>query len=188
MIEISAAGIEKYQSILQGMGANGEKALRAALSRGSQTARAEATRQLKKRYVIKAGDIRSSGKVFFKAPGAGGLIGELKFAGNRIPLYKFDVDPKTPAGINGFKSIVKGHGRTDTSPAAFENAFIAKMKSGHIGVFERETDKALPIRQVMGLSVPEMVGSYESRETILDKATETIEKRLEHEIARIIGI
>ena len=78
MIEITAAGIEKYQSILQGMGANGEKALRAALSRGSQTARAEATRQLKKRYVIKAGDIRSSGKVFFKAPGAGGLIGELK--------------------------------------------------------------------------------------------------------------
>ena len=188
MIEISAAGIEKYQSILEGMGANGEKALRAALSRGSQTAKAEATRQVKTRYAIKAGEIRSSGRVFFKAPGAGGLIGELKFAGNRIPLYKFDVNPKTPAGINGFKSIVKGHGRKDTSPAAFENAFVAKMKSGHIGVFERETDKALPIRQIMGLSVPEMVGAQETREPVLEKAAETIEKRLEHEIARIIGI
>ena len=187
MIEIDMEQLARYQGILAGMGVNGEKALRAALSRGSQTAKAEATRQVKKRYALKAGDIRGSGKVFFKSPGTGNLIGELRFAGNRIPLYKFDVNPKTPAGINGFKSIVKGHGRKDTSPAAFESAFIARMKSGHVGVFERETDKELPIRQIMGLSVPEMVGAYESREAIMEKATETIEKRLEHEISRIIG-
>lgn len=51
-----------------------------------------------------------------------------------------------------------GHQKTDTSVTKFDNAFIARMKSGHIGIFERTGGQMAgggdAIHELMGSSVP----------------------------------
>ena len=65
-------------------------------------------------------------------------------------------------------------------------AFIAIMKSGHKGVFEREGDESLPIKQLYGPSVPQMIKNEEIMKKINDEANETLQKRIEAEINNIL--
>jgi hypothetical protein len=62
------------------------------------------------------------------------------------------------------------------------------MKSGHIGVYERDTEKALPISQLPG---PSTTGMFKANEDInsavQDKIFETFEPRVEHELEYILS-
>ena len=69
----------------------------------------------------------------------------------------------------------------------FEDAFIAQMNSGHIGIFEREGSARLPISQFMGLSGAQMVGNDEIIEKMTQSAQEKVNERVEHEINRILN-
>ena len=69
----------------------------------------------------------------------------------------------------------------------FEDAFIAQMNSGHIGIFEREGSARLPISQFMGLSGAQMVGNDEIVEKVTQSAQEKVSERVKHEIDRILN-
>ena len=73
----------------------------------------------------------------------------------------------------------------------FENAFIAKMRSGHIGIFERTGDKMASggdaIHELMGQSVPQMVGNDQIREELTRSAWEKFEERLDHEVDALLN-
>jgi len=71
--------------------------------------------------------------------------------------------------------------------AVYDDAFIAEMKSGHIGVFRRETSKHLPISEYMGLSAAHMVRETAVAERIQEKALKAVEERVMHEVERILG-
>jgi hypothetical protein len=73
------------------------------------------------------------------------------------------------------------------SKTPFAHAFIAKMKSGHTGVFEREKTTRLPVTERMGLSVPQMAENSVVMEQVENKAQEVINKRVDHEISRILN-
>ena len=76
---------------------------------------------------------------------------------------------------------MKGGGET------FDSAFIAKMKSGHIGIFERITSKRFPIEEKMGLSAAQMVKNEVIMEKLTQEAQEKVDERLKHEIDRILN-
>ena len=78
-------------------------------------------------------------------------------------------------------SVMKGSG------TAFEHAFIADMQSGHTGVFERETSKRFPIEELMGLSAAQMIGNDKVIKDVEKDAQETVNKRIEHEIDRLLN-
>lgn len=84
-----------------------------------------------------------------------------------------------------------GHQLTSTSPTTFDNAFVAQMKSGHIGIFERTGGKTsggdAEIKELMGSSVPQMLGNDEVRESLAEKTAAKLDERLEHEVNRILS-
>ena len=65
------------------------------------------------------------------------------------------------------------------------------MKSGHTGIFERSggvsSSGADAIKEIMGLSVPQMLGHKEVAEKLSEDTSKKFEERLEHEISRLIS-
>lgn len=71
--------------------------------------------------------------------------------------------------------------------AVYDDAFIAEMKSGHIGVFHRETSKRFPISEYMGLSAAHMVGETAVAEKLQEEAQKTVDERVMHEVERFLN-
>lgn len=84
-----------------------------------------------------------------------------------------------------------GHQLTSTSPTIFSKAFVARMQSGHVGIFERTGGKTptgdAAIREIMGSSVPQMLGNEEVQERLSEKTMDKMEERLQHEVNRILN-
>lgn len=135
-------------------------------------------------------------------------------------------DSKTNMPLKGFRI---SPAKADTRPAVYRakvkkssslkpligdsahsKAFIARMKAGHGGLFQRKLGVAMdkqqrvnpqtgkPVQRRPGskpyikntemrsISIPQMVGSEESAKVIRDKGFEYLHKRLNHEIKRIM--
>ena len=65
------------------------------------------------------------------------------------------------------------------------------MKSGHVGIFERTGGATSTgndaLQEFMGSSVPQMVGSEDVQQTLVDETMKKFDERLEHEINAIIN-
>lgn len=161
-----------------------EKATVRALNRAGDQAITAASREIRKRYNLKAATVRSQIKVRTRAK-----EGQLKFVmrifSKRIPLIEFAAT-QTRKGVA--IRILKG------ARKVIPHAFIATMRSGHTGVFVRSfgsrgmsdgrryfrvgkgsrirRDKDLPIAQLFTVSVPQM---------FLEKSVRTAVSRLAEE-------
>lgn len=182
MIEISAETIERVNKILSGVPKGAEKALSNAMNRGLQKVKSSSLKQVKTVYAVKSGDFNAATRTKVRSTSAGNLAGYVSFSGVKIPLYKFNVTPKVP----GTGNIVRaGQQKGVLSP--FEHAFIAGMKSGHMGIFERTGVKRFPIEEIMGASGAEMVGNAAVLPEIEKEAQDVLDKRIEHEINRLLN-
>lgn len=98
-----------------------------ALNRTATTVRAEATRQIRGRYNLKAGTVREQLRI--ERANRNRLTSAVVASGAPIPLYEFGAR-QTQKGVTvavkkGQRKLVRG-------------VFIAKMPSGKIGVFGRD--------------------------------------------------
>lgn len=182
MIEITSETIERTQTLLAGIPKGAERAFSNAINRGLSYTKTQAFKQVKEVYAVKQSALNSATKTSVQKASTGNLAGYVSFSGVKIPLFKFQATPKAPSrGKKVRAAVEKGGGTT------FEHAFIAQMKSGHMGIFERITSKRLPVEEIMGLSAAQMV----QREVIMDQLTEEAQKkvdeRLQHEIERILN-
>ncbi|TXI91904.1 MAG: hypothetical protein E6Q33_09065 [Neisseriales bacterium] len=88
-------------------------------------------------YALNKIPSNSNGKILnIKRAKPNDLSGNLYFKDRNLPLFKFNVNPRRPAKRNPHKvnviaEVLRGN------PQSWTHAFIAKMKSGHIGVFTR---------------------------------------------------
>ena len=84
----------------------------------------------------------------------------------------------------------RGHQFQDTGPTQFMDAFVAQMKSGHIGIFERTggstSEGSDAIREIMGSSVAQMVGNQQVAQGLTERAYETFETELDKAVYRIL--
>lgn len=115
------------------------------------------------------------------------LTASLEIKGARIPLYEFGARPKEPP------SRGRGRGVTARLPhgsGRYPHAFIARMKSGHVGVFERVPGarrhglkphrSQLPIYELFGPSLPGVFRKY--AKDGLARGQEALIKNLESEL------
>lgn len=93
---------------------------------------------------------------------------------DRIPIYEMKPKPRSvtkrrpPVGVSyGAGKVIPG-------------SFIAKVKSGHIGVFKRAAKQRLPIQELFGPSVALVF----SRKKITGKIKDYLREKLPQEIAR----
>ena len=182
MIEVDARGIEQAQELLKDIPGATKNAVSSALRKCLQNAKKEAVKKVRERYTIrKAGYVSRTIKMKVE-----NMTGILSSKGPVNDLSYFKTNPKTvpkrrpPKGKYLYSQVVKGQGGT------IAHAFLARMKSGHVGVFQRAghgaSNASLPISKLAGPSTPQMLGSPSVTEFIAKKMLERMDKNLEHEI------
>ena len=184
MIQITSEQIERVNLILSGIPGGAQKAFSSVIRRANSTVKAETVRQITGTYAISAQHVRAGGNIRAQVQKAdSGVVGTVTFAGYKLPLYRFNVTPTLPIQRAEVKAaVMRRNGQTP-----FAHAFIARMKSGHTGMFERKTGRSLPITEFMAQSTAQMAGNEEVLEAVSEKAQETVNKRIEHEITRILN-
>jgi len=181
-----------------------EKATRGVISRATTTARATTLKGITSVYDIQAKDVRDRERTTINMRTQtvdGGIVGVITFSGNKIPLYRFGVSHKTPKS-QGHKVPVKiGERWVMASPGIpvkarekkaspmkqSRTAFIATMSNGHTGIFDRKNKGSSKITERMGASTAEMAQNANVLNEVETATMETIVKRTEREITRIIN-
>lgn len=181
MIEIDSSELEKAAKLLEGIPGAADKATKSAIAKSIRGARKDAADKAKERYTIRPMYITRTLKLHYATNGA-----VLESSGPVNDLAYFKHTPKSvpkkrpPAGQYLYSQVVKGEGGT------IAHAFLAKMRSGHVGVFQREghgaSSQSLPIEKMSGPSTPQMLGSPTVREYIEQRAQDRLGRALEQEV------
>lgn len=198
-IEISAETMERVQALLANVPKGAERAYTNAINRGLSRVKTAAWRGIKQVYTVQASALNKATSTTIQKASMGNLAGFVRFAGYKIPLYKFKVSPRQPGSNKLVRASVKKGGG-----AVFESAFIAAMKSGHVGVFERTGEQGIKSRmaksktpggtlhtekleEIMGLSAAQMAGQETVSRQVQEEAQQLVNERLEHEIDRLLN-
>ena len=201
------AAIERAKALLAGIQGGVDKAMKASMSRTVDRLRRESNQAIREKYDITDAGIRSEKNVRVRYSYQNGVQATVTFSGRKIPLYRFGgAYPKVPTQdiAAGKKPVMvkgawtmqyqgvaaRGHQFQDTSPTQFMDAFVAQMKSGHIGIFERTggstSEGSDAIREIMGSSVAQMVGNQQVAQGLTERAYETFETELDKAVYRIL--
>ena len=159
--EIKVSGIEDVEKRLGNMKKNAPTVVSRAINRAIQNVKKNMGKETSERYFITSGEVKKTVNVTKATKSR--LQAAAISQGAGIALSKFKVNPKTPVRYRGasrspkvYRAGVKKAGGVkplDGNP----KSFVAVMKSGHVGVFSRTSAKSLPIKQLYGPSVPQMV-------------------------------
>jgi len=198
--------LDRAQRMLAGIPDGIDKAVKNAMNRTVANVRVKSIRAIQQKYAISAGNLRTSSNITVKYKYGSGVQAEIWFRGNKIPLWRYTgSSPKSPMQTEELvHAMVHGQWRTvhpgatasgrqfkSRSPVRLSNTFVATMKSGHTGIFQRTgglaADGGSAIEEIMGASVPQMIGNEEVLQKISKEAAEKFEERLEHEIMRILN-
>ena len=201
------AAIERAKALLAGIQGGVDKAMKASMSRTVDRLRRESNQAIREKYDITDTGIRAEKNVRVHYSYQNGVQATVTFSGRKIPLYRFGgAYPKVPTQdiAAGRKPVMvkgawtmqyqgvaaRGHQFQDTSPTQFMDAFVAQMKSGHIGIFERTggstSEGSDAIREIMGSSVAQMVGNQQVAQRLTERAYETFETELDKAVYRIL--
>lgn len=172
-ITTDTSGLARAEKLLKGVPGGFEEAVKRATGRALESARTQAVRSAVETYDTNQAVIRGS---IALNKGAGQMISR----GSPIELMKFNVSPKGPKRAMVRASVKK-------RPTTLSRAFVAQMGSGHIGVYERVGASKLPIRLLYSVSAAQMVGEVDVLLDVEEKASETFEKRLAHEVYQVLS-
>ena len=206
-IDTGGTSLSKAEKLLAGIEGGIEKATRSAMQRAVSNLRTNSSKIIREKYDISESALRMKENVTVRYSYSSGIIAFVNFSGYKLPLFRYGgASPKNPqwdrsgwvsAMIQGKWRRVhpslaaSGHQLKSTSPTKFENAFVAQMESGHIGIFERTGGATSTggdaIKEIMGSSIPQMLGNKEVEEKLAEKAREKFEERLDHEVNRILN-
>lgn len=185
------------------------KAMKEASKRATAYIQANSSKLIQMRYDLPVSTISQEGSVTITYRGGsnGGTEAVVKFAGAKIPLYKYGgASPAEPAWdtsrwvkvpIHGKEKWVHpglpayGHQLRGTAAKRFNDAFVAQMKSGHIGIFERTGESTSSgsdkIEEIMGSAVAQMVANKSIIEELSNKAAKIYEESLNEAIVDILS-
>lgn len=201
------AAIERAKALLAGIQGGVDKAMKASMSRTVDRLRRDSNQAIREKYDISDEGIRAEKNVRVRYSFQNGVQATVTFSGRKIPLYRFGgAYPKVPTQdiAAGKKPVMvkgawtmqyqgvaaRGHQFQDTGPTQFMDAFVAQMKSGHIGIFERTggstSEGSDAIREIMGSSVAQMVGNQQVAQGLTERAYETFETELDKAVYRIL--
>ena len=150
-----------------------------ALNRAVTNVASNISKEVRKDYVIKAQDIKET--ITKHKANRSKLSASVVSKGQLTPLDRFKVSPKTvqPKRKKPIKVAVKKTGLKEVL-----GAFVADING--VKVFERTSKNRLPIRRLFGPSVPQMLENEQIRKKINEEGQATFNKRLDHEINRIL--
>ena len=174
-----------------------ERALSSAVNRSLTAGQAEVGRQVRDEYTVKLAEVKRTVSIKRSTPTK--VRGQLISSGSRIPLEGFDHTPRSKdttgkkrklirvqvskkRGAQGLRTGFKYKGRILTRSDGYYNqqssyAAIKQPKWFGRGVGFR-----------YGPSVPEMLGNQRVSEVVQDYMTETLKKRIDQEVYRLLKV
>lgn len=182
MIEITESQIKRVDAILSGVKNARGKVFSNAINRGLTAGKTEASKAIRQTYNVKAGTINKHGNTKIKRASSNNPIGQIEYAGAVIPLIEFKVSPRE---ANKRKTVTAAVLKNGTG-SRIEAAYVTNLKYG-LGVFERLTSKRESSQTLYGPSVAHMAENAKVLPKVEEKAQQTVNERVEHEIERILN-
>ena len=185
-VRLTTTNLEDVQRFIQNFGSAAKTSVARALNRSINGVKTDASKFARKEYVVTAMAVRKTFRIYRARNRL--LEAAASSSGFYIPLIRFGVRPSVPrhrkpptVGV----SVEKRRG----SRSVYAGAFVARMKSGHVGVFRRtgesgrrEKNYLEKIKALYGTPVPEMLKDREVRGQIADNARQRFEKNMNHEV------
>jgi len=179
--EVGNKNLERANKVLAGIPGGVFRAAHAALKRSGETSKTKAGQFAAAEYTINKGTFMSNVSSKSRISGnSGGVISmSISYAGNVLPLLTFN----TKYARNGkIQAQVKRNGGAST----LQHAFAASI-FGPIAVFERVGSPRFPVEQKFGPSTAHMMQNDSVIEQMDETIRETYEKRMDHEISRVLN-
>lgn len=180
--DIGDGSIERAKKLLAGIPHGIGKALGSALKRTVKSTEAFAANKIREEYFVKASDFKkyTSSKYRYQTDSNGTTV-DLEFRGYHIPLINFNIFV-SPNGR------VSARVKRSSAKEKLDRVFMQTMPTGHKGLYEREYDERLPIKELFGPSVPQMLRYNEDVEQMIgDHARDAFDKRLKHEVTALLN-
>lgn len=181
-VDIAEESLDRVTKLLAGISGGVYKAVGSALTRAADAGKTAAKRPVTREYAISQSEFLAQTRNInhFVRESDGGLSVVFGFRGNVIPLMKFNTR------VNNKGQVVTQVKRSGTA-ATLERAFTAQM-GGHRGVYERVGTQRFPVEELYGPVTPQMMyANEEVTDEIEAKMAETYEKRIDHEILRLLN-
>jgi len=159
------------------------KIVERAAKRAADAGVAAVKREIAADTTLKPSVIGNKVKTYAHGSSLGAAIG-VKISDTARPLSEFAFTPKKPTPKTPpIVEIYKGQKKVFN-----KGAFVAKMPTGHIGIFQRESEEPLPINQLPGPSVTGLFTANERAHTVVeDTIWEKFEERIEHELEYLLS-
>lgn len=175
MIRVRVDLAEQIEELFKTTPKQARIVLWSAINRAAIAARTNASREIRKNYIIRAADVKS--KIKIRKATANNLSATVRASGPVTPLMKFDVTQSLPVRARVKKGAKK----------PINHGFIVRMGNGHANVFTRLGKSRLPIQGRYGPSIAQMMDDDEIIQSIQERAQGVLDKRLEHDLNRLLG-
>lgn len=175
---------ERVRNILQGFPKEAESAIKRGMTKGAKVYRQETDKAILGVYAIDPGTFKSGGTTRVDYYNASASV---SYSGAKIPLFDFNATPRERIyGVTVWAQQLKSGG------GEFPHAFIAKMKSGHIGIFERNgqrrpEDNRERISEIMAVATAQMAERSEISGRAAEAAREAAVIEMEEAVSRILN-
>lgn len=176
MIEIDDSDLQRAANLLKEFPGAVDRLSKRAVRSSVKGVKREAAQKISERYTFQKKRISGAMRITYHGNGAvfsaRGRVNDLayfKHNPNRVPTKR------PPKGKYLYSEVVRGQGGT------IAHAFLARMQSGHVGVFHRtHGNESMPIAKNFAPSVPQMLGSP----TIRDYMEKHLQTRLAGAVER----
>lgn len=189
-IEIEVINLEQIEKKLASMKQKAPKVLKLAVNDTARKARSRLAKEAQKTYAVKTGGFNNAMKI--KLASSGNPVAIIRSNGKKISLYKFAHRKGTlgtqryynptlhrmqtgKGGKGASAKVLKSSGFKSNNTAKLK-WFVAKMSSGHTGIFKRNGSTSrgkgnknriglkllgvgAELSEIMGPSMPEMIGN-----------------------------
>lgn len=182
MIELSDTQLERIQQQLKDFPDKIPVVTARAINRAAEAARTEGSRFIRETYHVKHSSVLR--KIKIKKAYPADLVADIRVTGRPLSVINFKVKANKPLPTRGKYAVVsvkKGGG------GEIKGSFVLTTRTGYTNVFTRKTKERFPLRSLHGPSVPQMMGHEDGLKRMEDKAREVLDKRLDHEINRVLG-
>ena len=212
IVDITDSGptsLEMASMLLSGIPNGIQRAVKSATPRAATFLRSESNKAVRNKYDVTAGTLNKYGSSEARYPMTGDVIqADILFRGFKVPLIDFngsgprtsDVWDKSHRNYVFIKGEwkyrwpgkpAKGHQYKGGGSKSFDKAFIGKMPSGHVGIFDRTggmtAENSSKIHQLMGDAPPQMIDNPEVLDPLSTSTAEKFQERLDHEVERLLN-
>lgn len=191
VINVDDAMLRSVQEKLKEIPQKAPNVISQSLNRTVTNVASNLSKEVRKEYSVKAGDIKGRGGIKRIRANPSNLAAAVRSTGEVIGLDHFKTSNlMSTSRKGGVKSVslnrkpVKAEVKKGQMKTVL-GGFVATMNGPKI--FKRETKRRLPIKRLFGPSIPQMAGNEKVSEIINTEAAKTFDKRLDQNINHLLS-